>query len=151
MRFLKTIDLDKLRQTLPGTFEIWIILKFSEILQKEGFRGLWKGVGPNLVGVAPSRAIHFATYQGTKRFLTEQCAFPESDFVNLSSAVFAGTDFRLIMIQFQKGISVATVTAPIWLVKTRMQLQRDEKGKVSSFFRHLFNFTRERATTTKIH
>uniref|UniRef100_A0A0K8U0I4 Solute carrier family 25 member 33 n=1 Tax=Bactrocera latifrons TaxID=174628 RepID=A0A0K8U0I4_BACLA len=39
------------------------------IVQNEGPRALFKGLGPNLVGVAPSRAVYFCTYSQTKNFL----------------------------------------------------------------------------------
>lgn len=31
------------------------VLAFRHIIQNEGVQGLFKGLGPNLVGVAPSR------------------------------------------------------------------------------------------------
>lgn len=39
------------------------------IVETEGARALFKGLGPNLVGVAPSRAVYFATYSNSKSFL----------------------------------------------------------------------------------
>lgn len=42
---------------------------FRYIVQNEGPRALFKGLGPNLVGVAPSRAIYFCTYSQTKNTL----------------------------------------------------------------------------------
>jgi len=82
-----------------------------DILEKEGIRGLWRGVGPNFVGVAPSRAIYFGTYSTTSSFLSKSLGVEDSTPIYLFSAIVA-------------GVSVATITAPIWLVKTRMQLQR---------------------------
>lgn len=35
----------------------------------EGTRALFKGLGPNIVGVAPSRAIYFCAYSQSKSFL----------------------------------------------------------------------------------
>lgn len=45
------------------------LLFFRHIVQNEGPRALFKGLGPNLVGVAPSRAIYFCTYSQTKNTL----------------------------------------------------------------------------------
>lgn len=42
------------------------------IVQTEGSRALFKGLGPNIVGVAPSRAIYFCAYSQTKTFLNNQ-------------------------------------------------------------------------------
>ena len=38
------------------------------IITEEGFRGLYKGLGPTLVGYIPTRAIHFGCYH---KFRTE--------------------------------------------------------------------------------
>ncbi|GAB5592929.1 Pyrimidine nucleotide transporter [Umbelopsis nana] len=80
------------------------------IKQVEGARGLFKGLGPNLVGVVPARAIAFFTYGNSKRFYTEVNNGIESPVVHLASAASA-------------GIVTATATNPIWVVKTRLQLQ----------------------------
>ncbi|PKK80059.1 mitochondrial carrier protein RIM2 [Rhizophagus irregularis] len=80
------------------------------VRHKEGFRALFKGLGPNLVGVIPSRSINFFTYGNGKRFLTELNGGQETSWIHLSAALIA-------------GITTSTLTNPIWLVKTRMQLQ----------------------------
>lgn len=72
--------------------------------------GLWKGLGPNLVGVTPARAIWFATYNKTKGTLEDHFDTIHNSRVHFASAIVA-------------GLTVATATNPIWLVKTRMQLQ----------------------------
>ncbi|CAO3572507.1 unnamed protein product [Mortierella alpina] len=85
-------------------------LLLGHIYSKEGPRALYKGLGPNLVGVIPARAINFATYGNGKRFYTELNNGKETALVHLSAATTA-------------GVVTATLTNPIWLVKTRMQLQ----------------------------
>ncbi|XP_075759645.1 solute carrier family 25 member 36-like [Pelodiscus sinensis] len=95
----------------PGVLQL-----MRAILEKEGIRSLFRGLGPNLVGVAPSRAIYFAAYAGAKEKLNVVFV-PESKKVHMLSAVCA-------------GVTSATLTNPIWLVKTRMQLEaraREEK------------------------
>ncbi|NXO03633.1 S2533 protein, partial [Rhinopomastus cyanomelas] len=74
--------------------------------------------GPNLAGVAPSRAIYFAAYSGVKERLNAVLV-PESKKVHMLSAACA-------------GITSATLTNPIWLVKTRMQLEARVKGEMAS-------------------
>ncbi|KAK9766676.1 Pyrimidine nucleotide transporter, mitochondrial, variant 2 [Basidiobolus ranarum] len=85
--------------------------------RQEGVRGLFKGLGPILVGVVPARAIHFAAYGNGKRILTELNGGKESSLIHLSAAASA-------------GIITATATSPIWLVKTRIQLQAMETSSV---------------------
>ncbi|XP_068136837.1 solute carrier family 25 member 36 [Hyperolius riggenbachi] len=85
------------------------------ILQKEGPRSLFRGLGPNLVGVAPSRAIYFAAYSSCKERLNH--VFPaDSTQVHMVSAGAA-------------GFTAITATNPIWLIKTRLQLDARNRGE----------------------
>ncbi|WFD00400.1 Pyrimidine nucleotide transporter, mitochondrial [Malassezia yamatoensis] len=87
-----------------------------EIARREGASALFKGLGPTLVGVIPARAINFYTYGNGKRFIADHFnSGIESTPVHLSAAAFA-------------GLVTATATNPIWVVKTRLQLesQRNE-------------------------
>lgn len=72
---------------------------------------MWKGVGATVVGVMPSRAIYFSTYAKTKHFLSDRNGGQEGPLIHLLAAASA-------------GIATATATNPIWLIKTRMQLQQ---------------------------
>ena len=58
----------------------------------EGPSGLFRGLGPNLVGVAPSRAIYFWSYSSTKQKLNRMLPAPNRDtpFVHVVSAASAG-------------------------------------------------------------
>ena len=95
----------------PKTMNVFQCLKF--IYLTEGVFGLWKGLGPNLMGVAPSRAIYFWIYSTSKKKLN--AALPrknrDTPFVHVISAMSA-------------GFSTSTTTNPIWLIKTRLQLDR---------------------------
>ncbi|XP_068173871.1 solute carrier family 25 member 36-A-like isoform X1 [Antennarius striatus] len=85
------------------------------ILEKEGPRSLFRGLGPNLVGVAPSRAIYFAVYSTSKEKLNGVLE-PDSKQVHIASAGMA-------------GFTATTATNPIWLVKTRLQLDTRKRGE----------------------
>ncbi|XP_069473879.1 solute carrier family 25 member 36 isoform X2 [Ambystoma mexicanum] len=85
------------------------------ILQKEGARSLFRGLGPNLVGVAPSRAIYFAAYSGCKEKLNNVFT-SDSTQVHMVSAGVA-------------GFTAITATNPIWLIKTRLQLDARNRGE----------------------
>ncbi|KAF9963481.1 hypothetical protein BGZ65_003035 [Modicella reniformis] len=103
-------------------------LLLGHMYTNEGPRALYKGLGPNLVGVIPARAINFATYGNGKKLYTELNNGVESTPVHLASAITA-------------GIVTATATNPIWLVKTRMQLQvkgvRQYKNSLDCVFKIL--------------
>ncbi|XP_076832941.1 solute carrier family 25 member 36-A-like [Brachyhypopomus gauderio] len=85
------------------------------ILEKEGPRSLFRGLGPNLVGVAPSRAIYFAAYSTTKERLNALLE-PDSTQVHMLSAGAA-------------GFTAITATNPIWVIKTRLQLDARSRGE----------------------
>lgn len=76
-------------------------------------------LGPNIVGVAPSRAIYFCTYSQTKEALSSHGFLPtDSPFSHILSASCA-------------GFVSSTATNPIWFVKTRLQLDNDSNSKMS--------------------
>ncbi|KAK5859790.1 hypothetical protein PBY51_021318 [Eleginops maclovinus] len=85
------------------------------ILEKEGPRSLLRGLGPNIVGVAPSRAIYFGAYSTAKEKLNGVLE-PDSTQVHMVSAGLA-------------GFTAITATNPIWLIKTRLQLETRNKGE----------------------
>ena len=62
----------------------------------EGVAGLFKGLGPNLMGVFPSRAIYFWAYSTAKRNVNG--ALPKANrdtpFVHVTSAAMAGNSCR---------------------------------------------------------
>ncbi|KAI0912194.1 mitochondrial carrier domain-containing protein [Ustulina deusta] len=85
-----------------------------DVHRLEGWRALFKGLGPNLVGVIPARSINFYVYPMGKRTYSEWTGLgPTNPVVHLASAVTA-------------GIATGTATNPIWLVKTRLQLDKNK-------------------------
>ncbi|CBX95031.1 hypothetical protein IAQ61_008469 [Plenodomus lingam] len=79
----------------------------------EGWRALFKGLGPNLIGVVPARAINFYAYGNGKRIISNNFNDgKEAAWVHLCSAAAA-------------GLVTGTATNPIWLVKTRLQLDKN--------------------------
>uniref|UniRef100_T1ISF3 Mitochondrial carrier protein Rim2 n=1 Tax=Strigamia maritima TaxID=126957 RepID=T1ISF3_STRMM len=95
----------------PARMSIWGCLKY--IVENEGPRALFKGLGPNLVGVAPSRAIYFCTYSRAKKIFNESFS-PDTPLVHMCSALCA-------------GFAASTATNPIWFVKTRLQLDQRKR------------------------
>lgn len=86
------------------------------IYKNEGVAALFRGLGPNLVGVIPARSINFFTYGASKDFLAASFNnSQETTYIHLLSGINA-------------GFVTSTVTNPIWLIKTRLQLDRS-KGK----------------------
>ncbi|XP_022597360.1 solute carrier family 25 member 33 [Seriola lalandi dorsalis] len=99
----------------PGTVTPGLLQVLRSILEKEGPRSLFRGLGPNLVGVAPSRAIYFAAYSKSKEMFNGLFV-PNSGVVHMSSAGVAAFVTNSLM-------------NPIWMVKTRMQLEKKARGE----------------------
>lgn len=78
------------------------------IYKTEGLKALWKGIGPNLLGVIPARAIYFTVYSQTKQKV--------SNYTNIENLVY-------ITSAIAAGVVTSLTTNPLWMIKTRMQLQ----------------------------
>ncbi|KAF2240335.1 mitochondrial carrier [Trematosphaeria pertusa] len=84
----------------------------NSIHYTEGWRGFFRGLGPSLAGVVPATAIKFYVYGNCKRLGAHMLNCGEdAATVHAQAAVAA-------------GIATATATNPIWLVKTRLQLDK---------------------------
>ncbi|UZP37959.1 hypothetical protein NXS19_005775 [Fusarium pseudograminearum] len=85
----------------------------SSVYKNEGWRALFKGLGPTTVGVVPARAINFYVYGNGKRLISEHFNNGvEAPWVHLSAGVAA-------------GVTTSTATNPIWMIKTRLQLDKN--------------------------
>eukprot|EP00795_Rhopilema_esculentum_P000560 gene560-10247_t len=98
-------------QVKPG-----MLYCLRKIVQEEGVRALFKGLAPHLVGVTPSRAIYFSVYAKTKR--------------NMRSLGVVNKDSLLIPLTAgaAAGFCSTTATCPIWVLKTRLQLDKRRRG-----------------------
>jgi solute carrier family 25, member 33/36 len=96
-------------QHIRETFQI-----FRSISYHEGLHGFFRGLGPSLAGVVPATAIKFYVYGNTKHLASRlwNCSKDEP-IVHAQAAVAA-------------GIATSTATNPIWLVKTRLQLDKPQ-------------------------
>lgn len=93
-------------------------LILHDVYKIEGGRALFKGLGPSLIGVIPARSINFFTYGYSKDLLKDEFfSGKESSFLHLMAGITA-------------GIVTSTATNPIWLIKTRLQL---DKGNVKEY------------------
>ncbi|KAK9808587.1 hypothetical protein WJX72_000133 [[Myrmecia] bisecta] len=82
------------------------------ILQEEGPRALYSGLSPALLGAGLSWGIYFAAYNQAKQRYQKWLNQPRlSAPLHLLSAAEAGA-------------LVCCITNPVWVVKTRLQLQR---------------------------
>lgn len=83
----------------------------QRIFQQDGISGFFRGLPPTLIGIIPSRSAYFYAYQQSKKALDPY--FKEGSPPN---ALLSG---------LAAGITGNTLTNPIWMVRTRMQLLAD--------------------------
>ncbi|KAF7318069.1 hypothetical protein HMN09_00314800 [Mycena chlorophos] len=91
-----------------------------DIYREESPRALFKGLGPTLVAAVPARSIIFFTYGNGKPLIANHFNNgQENTWVHLSAAALS-------------GVVTGTVTNPIWVVKTRLQLETSVGGARSA-------------------
>ena len=73
-------------------FGLQVFSYLRQIVRTEGFPGLYKGLVPNLVGIAPSRALYFAIYNKTKHYLSNNTHLSQkhSSWTHFLSALSEG-------------------------------------------------------------
>ncbi len=97
-----------LPQKYNGTFAT-----LGQIYTEEGIRGCYRGLNPTLLGMVPTWATYFTSYNAVKNRL-EKMAFAKQG-KNAQSLVH-------MVAACGAGVLTATVTNPIWVVKTRIQM-----------------------------
>ncbi|KAI0395387.1 mitochondrial carrier domain-containing protein [Xylariaceae sp. FL0594] len=79
------------------------------IWREEGIRGLYRGLGPIVLGYLPTWAVWFTVYNKSKVYMAEHNV--RNQFaINFWSSIIAGA-------------SSTIVTNPIWVIKTRLMSQ----------------------------
>ncbi|KAJ5757320.1 uncharacterized protein N7511_006014 [Penicillium nucicola] len=88
----------------------------NSIYRAEGWRAFFRGLGPSIAGVVPATAIKFYVYGNCKRVGAQLMGYTEdSPLVHAQAAICA-------------GLATSTATNPIWLIKTRLQLDKTSTG-----------------------
>ena len=116
-----TVLLSSSAQHVRETFQILRMIR-----KTEGFRSFFAGLGPSLTGIVPATAIKFYTYGNCKRFLSEYSGYgKDTAVIHVIAAASA-------------GVVTSTTTNPIWLIKTRMQLDGNRLAVVSGVTRRKY-------------
>ncbi|PKU68243.1 mitochondrial substrate carrier family protein ucpB isoform X1 [Dendrobium catenatum] len=98
--------------------------EIHKIISEEGFRALWKGVGPAMTRAGALTASQLVTYDESKQALLKWTHLEEGFHLHLISSFVAGTVGTL-------------VTAPVDMLKTRLMLQQDSRGP--RIYRNVFH------------
>eukprot|EP00002_Diphylleia_rotans_P022982 TRINITY_DN4514_c0_g1_i3.p1 TRINITY_DN4514_c0_g1~~TRINITY_DN4514_c0_g1_i3.p1 ORF type:complete len:293 (-),score=47.30 TRINITY_DN4514_c0_g1_i3:530-1408(-) len=103
-----------------------VIACLYHIGKNEGARGLWRGLGPTLFGVIPHRAVYFSTYDNVKTAI-EKTSIGKTPLLHLFSGLVA-------------GLTATSVMNPVWLIKTRIQLQTNENPLAAMTNKSMINY-----------
>ncbi|KAG0141278.1 hypothetical protein CROQUDRAFT_51944 [Cronartium quercuum f. sp. fusiforme G11] len=97
------------------------------IWQEEGFRGLYRGLGPTIFGYLPTWAIYFTVYDSVKSKLIELSPNHREDVL------------AHVLAAMTAGATSTTATNPLWVIKTRFMTQRITEGKQTERYRHTYD------------
>lgn len=94
-----------------------IVGSLEQIFQKEGLRGMYRGLSPTILALLPNWAVYFTLYEQLKGLLGADGNHQLSVGANMLAASGAGAVTTLF-------------TNPLWVVKTRLQTQGMKTGLV---------------------
>ncbi|KAG0245805.1 hypothetical protein BGX31_006097 [Mortierella sp. GBA43] len=90
---------------------------FRQVVAKEGVRGLYRGIVPNLIGITPEKAIKLAVNDFTREYLAERSNVSE-DKLAIKYGMLAGAT---------AGFCQVIATNPMEIVKIQMQVAGSQK------------------------
>lgn len=103
------------------------------ILKDNGFRGLYRGLGPTILGYLPTWAIYFAVYDGIKTFFGEppmggtttnrERLYPAAQVKGYQPVVREHPWSLHILSAMTAGAASTTCTTPLWVIKTRFMVK----------------------------
>ncbi|XP_066158239.1 solute carrier family 25 member 32 isoform X1 [Euwallacea fornicatus] len=93
---------------------------FYTVVRQEGFKGLYRGVAPNVWGSGSAWGFYFLFYNSIKNWIQKG-----------DSHCPLGPKWHMLAAA-EAGVLTLLVTNPIWVVKTRLCLQYGISGAVSS-------------------
>lgn len=104
--------IDTIKTRLQGSVGVYSspVHCAKDLLQKEGIGGFYKGLGANLVGVTPEKAIKLAANDVIREMFTDS----ETGEIKLHHEILAGAS---------AGFFQVIATNPMEIIKIRMQMQ----------------------------
>ncbi|EPS96514.1 hypothetical protein FOMPIDRAFT_1130206 [Fomitopsis schrenkii] len=117
-----------------------VVATFKSVLKHDGIRGLYRGLGPTILGYLPTWAIYFAVYDGIKdrfggRYLEEGEGVKSAQIYPAAQAKGYQPFTREhpwslhILSAMGAGATSTICTNPLWVIKTRFMTQPFEEKR----------------------
>lgn len=98
----------------------------KRIVRHEGVRGLYRGLGPTVAALLPNWGVYFSAYGALKRLFAEASESSDAERGKKGGAGRAkkgANHFAHILAAAGAGAATIVVTNPLWVAKTRLQVQ----------------------------
>ncbi|PKI70329.1 hypothetical protein CRG98_009279 [Punica granatum] len=102
------------RDSIKGSL---IVGSLEQIFQREGIRGMYRGLAPTVLALLPNWAVYFTIYEQLKSLLGAD----ETNHLSVGANMIAASG---------AGAATTIGTNPLWVVKTRLQTQGMHPGIV---------------------
>ncbi|KAI0036471.1 mitochondrial carrier domain-containing protein [Vararia minispora EC-137] len=110
-----------------------VIGTVRDVLKFNGFRGLYRGLGPTILGYLPTWAIYFAVYDGIKARFGEppliederkhERLYPAPSAKGYQPVMREHPSALHILSAMSAGATSTICTNPLWVIKTRFMTQ----------------------------
>jgi solute carrier family 25 (mitochondrial folate transporter), member 32 len=105
----------------------------KSIIYHDGLRGMYRGLGPTILGYLPTWAIYFAVYDGIKTFFAEpplgavptksnERLYPAAQVKGYQPAIREHPWSLHILSAMAAGAASTFATNPLWVIKTRFMV-----------------------------
>jgi solute carrier family 25 folate transporter 32 len=99
----------------------------KNILRESGIRGLYRGLGPTILGYLPTWAIYFAVYDGIKSHFGEpprnhHRVYPAAQVKGYQPLVREHPWSLHLLSAMTAGATSTICTNPLWVIKTRFMV-----------------------------
>jgi len=110
----------------------------SRKLNHDGFRGLYRGLGPTVLGYLPTWAIYFAVYDGIKNHFGEASladvtgtrrVYPAAQVKGYQPIAREHPWSLHILSAMAAGATSTICTNPLWVIKTRFMTQSRQEPR----------------------
>ncbi|KAL1950204.1 hypothetical protein VTO73DRAFT_5327 [Trametes versicolor] len=106
-----------------------VVATVKDILKHDGMRGMYRGLGPTILGYLPTWAIYFAVYDGIKRYFGERPpgedrhVYPAAQVKGYQPLAREHPWTLHILSAMSAGATSTICTNPLWVIKTRFMTQ----------------------------